>query len=125
VALLATTALSGCGRAADDAAVATTAEQFLAAVKDHEGAHACAQLSPQAADALAHDESKRCADAVVELDLAPSPVRRTQVFGIGAKVDLANDHSVFLELTKAGWRVSAAGCVPQPDDEPYRCEVEA
>jgi hypothetical protein len=122
---LAATVFSGCGRAPDDQAVGTVTQRFLAAVEDHQGARACAQLSAQAAQALEHDESKRCAEAVIDLDLAPSPVRRTQVFGIAAKVDLANGHSVFFEMTKAGWRVAAAGCVPQPDDEPYRCEVEA
>jgi hypothetical protein len=117
--------LTGCGRGHDDRAVATVTERLLRAVQEHDGARACAQLSAQAADALEDDEGERCAEAVVGLDLAPSAVRRTEVFGTAAKVDLANGHSVFVELTQAGWRVSAAGCVPQPADQPYRCEVEA
>jgi hypothetical protein len=116
---------AGCGRGDDDRAVAAVTEQFLHAVQEHQGARACAQLSAQAIDALEHDEGERCNVAVVDLDVNASPVRRTQVFGLSAKVDLANGHSAFAELTRRGWRVSAAGCVPQPGDQPYRCEVEA
>jgi hypothetical protein len=118
-------AVGGCGRASDDRAVAVVTQRFLQAVDEHQGARACAQLSTQAAEALAHDEGKPCPEAVVELDLSASAVRRTQVFGVAAKVDLANGHSVFAELTRMGWRLSAADCVPQPDDAPYRCELES
>jgi hypothetical protein len=124
--LCAAAALSaGCGRADDDRAVGSVTSRFLQAVRAHEGARACAQLSPQAANALEDDEGKRCAEAVADLDVEPSAVRRTQVFGVGAKVDLADGRSAFLELTPRGWRVSAAGCEPGIDDEPYTCEVEA
>ena len=43
-----------------------------------------------------------------------------------AKVDLDGGDSVFLEETPAGWRVTAAGCKPVPDQEaPYDCEIES
>jgi hypothetical protein len=117
--------VTGCGRADDDHAVAAVTERFLQAVQAHEGARACAQLSTQAVEALEHDEGERCERAVVGLDVDASRVRRTQVFGVGAKVDLADGHSAFLELTRMGWRVSAAGCEPEAGDQPYTCEVEA
>jgi|SRR4051794_20536521 hypothetical protein len=117
--------VTACGRAQDDRAVAAVTERFVTAVQAHEGARACAQLSTQAVQALEHDEGERCVKAVVGLDVDASPVRRTQVFGGGAKVDLADGHSAFLELTRQGWRVSAAGCAPEAGDAPYTCEVQA
>jgi hypothetical protein len=117
--------LTGCGRAQDDRAVSAVTARFLQAVQAHDGARACAQLSTGAVEALEHDEGERCTEAVVGLDIEASPVRRTQVFGGGAKADLADGQSAFLELTRRGWRVSAAGCVPAPGEEPYTCEVEA
>jgi hypothetical protein len=118
-------AATGCGRADDERAAASVTSRFLQAVRADEGSRACAQLSPQAAEALEDDEGKACAEAVVDLDVEPSAVRRAQVFGVGAKVDLADGRSAFLELTPRGWRLSAAGCEPGTDDEPYTCEVEA
>jgi hypothetical protein len=117
--------LGGCGRAQDDRAASAVTERFLQALQSGDGARACAQLSTGTIDALEHEEGKRCARTVVGLDIEASAVRRTQVFGGGAKVDLDNGHSAFLELTPQGWRISAAGCVPEPRDEPYTCEVEA
>jgi hypothetical protein len=94
-------------------------------VEQHDGARACAQLSDGAVEALEHDEGESCAKAAPELDVSPSRVTRAEVFGTGAKVDLADGDSAFLELTRRGWRLSAAGCRPQPDDQPFTCEVEA
>jgi hypothetical protein len=122
---IAVVALSGCGRSDDDRAVGVVTARFLEAVHQRDGGRACAQLSPQAREALEDDEREACSKAVVGLDVEPSGVLRTQVFGMGAKVDLADGQSAFLELTSRGWRLSAAGCEPQPDDEPYTCEVEA
>jgi hypothetical protein len=116
---------AGCGRADDERVTSVVTERFLRAVEQHDGARACAQLSEGAVEALEHDEGKACAEAAPELDVAPSGVTRVEVFGTGAKVDLADGHSAFLELTPRGWRLSAAGCRPEPDDHPFTCEVEA
>lgn len=115
---------AGCGRADDRRTVGAVTERFLDAVHAREGARACAQLSPGAASALEQDAGKRCTKAVVELNVSPAAVRRAQVFEIGAQVDLADGESAFLELTRRGWRVSAAGCKPEGADQPYRCEVK-
>jgi hypothetical protein len=117
--------LTGCGRADDERATTAVTERFLRAVEQHDGARACAQLAEGAVAALEHDEGKACADAAPDLEISPSPVTRAQVFGTGAKVDLADGRSAFLELTPRGWRLSAAGCRPEPRDQPYTCEVEA
>jgi hypothetical protein len=118
-------ALVGCGRGDDERATSVVTERFLRAVEQHDGARACTQLSEGAAEALEHDEGKSCAKAAPQLDVSPSRVTRAEVYGTGAKVDLADGDSAFLELTPRGWRLSAAGCRPEPDDRPFTCEVEA
>jgi hypothetical protein len=125
--LLAACALvpTGCGRSGDGRVAGAVTERFLRAVQQHDGAAACAQLSQGAVKALEHDEGEACAKAASGLAVSPSAVTRVQVFGTGAKVDLADGHSAFLELTRRGWRLSAAGCTPEPDDQPYTCEVQA
>jgi hypothetical protein len=116
---------AGCGRSDDERVTSAVTARFLRAIDAHDGALACAQLSQGAIESLEHDEGKSCAKAAPDLDVSPSRVTRAQVFGTGAKVDLADGQSAFLELTRRGWRLSAAGCRPQPDDHPFICEVEA
>jgi hypothetical protein len=116
---------AGCGRADDERVTSVVTERFLHAVAAHDGARACEQLSEGAIESLEHEEGKSCAEAAPGLDVSPSRVTRAEVFGTGAKVDLADGHSAFLELTPSGWRLSAAGCRPEPDDHPFTCEVQA
>jgi hypothetical protein len=118
-------AATGCGRADDRAAVGAVTERFLQAIAAEDGAGACAQLSDDTAQALQRDAGQPCAVAATGLDVALSTVTRSEVFGTAAKVDLADGGSAFLELTPDGWRISAAGCVPEPGEQPYTCEVEA
>jgi hypothetical protein len=118
-------ALAGCGRDDDQRAAGLVTERFLRAVEADEGQAACDQLSDDTAEALASDEGRPCAEAAPELEVEPSAVARAQVFGITAKVDLADGDSAFLELTPEGWRISAAGCRPEAGARPYECEVEA
>jgi hypothetical protein len=117
--------LTGCGRADDERVASVVTERFLRAVEQHDGARACAQLSRGAVQALENDQGKSCAEAAPDLKVSPSRVIRAAVFGTGAKVDLADGHSAFLELTPSGWRLSAAGCRPEPDEHPFTCEVQA
>jgi len=119
-------AFAGCGRADDDQTVSAVTERFLRAVSEDHSDRACAQLSDGAREALEHDEAKSCREAAAEIDgVEVSPVTRAEVFATTAKVDLADGHSVFLELTRRGWRIAAVGCRPQGGDAPYQCEVEA
>jgi hypothetical protein len=45
------------------------------------------------------------------------------VWGDNAQVRLTGD-TLFLTRTDAGWKVAAAGCVPQ-GEAPYLCRLEA
>ena len=49
-------------------------------------------------------------------------VRRVDVHGRQARVTLTAD-TLFLALFSTGWKVTAAGCTPRPD-QPYDCTVE-
>ena len=115
--------LTGCGRSDDERAVTAVTERFLTAVQDDDGEIACAQLTPAAAESL--EASRPCAEAVTDLDVSPGSVTRAQVYSISAKVDVGGGASYFLELTRAGWRISAAGCTPLTREEPLDCEAEA
>ncbi len=117
--------LVGCGRVDDERAAGAVTDRFVSAIEDNEGDVACAQLSPDTADALEQQEGEPCEQAAPELEITATDVRRAQVFGITAKVDLADGESAFLELTSDGWRIAAAGCRPVAGDQPYECEVEA
>ena len=123
VALLAVALTAGGCGSADRSDVRAVTERFLTAVRDKDGEIACAQLTPSAAESL--EASRSCAEAVTDLDVSPGPVTRAQVYSISAKVDVGGGASYFLELTRAGWRISAVGCTPQTRDEPFDCEAEA
>jgi hypothetical protein len=61
---------------------------------------------------------------VLEEKLSPAEgVRRVDVHGRQARVRLAGD-TLFLARFDAGWKVVAAGCEPQPDEQPYDCMVK-
>ena len=46
------------------------------------------------------------------------------MWGEEAQAKLSDD-TLFLTHTPAGWRVFAAACVPQGQEQPYDCEVES
>jgi hypothetical protein len=121
-ALVVLVALAGCGREDDERAVSTVTARFLAALEAGEGERACARLTRDAAESLA--ATRACAEVVTDLGVSPGRVTRGQVSGIGAKVEVAGGQSFFLELTRAGWRIAAAGCVPKTGDEPFDCDAE-
>jgi hypothetical protein len=118
-------ALTGCG-ANDSGGAAEAAERLYAAATDGEGAAACEWLSEATREQLEQDEQRPCAEAIVGLRLSGSRPIGTSTYITDAKVDLDGGDSVFLEETPDGWRVTAAGCKPVPDQEaPYDCEVES
>jgi hypothetical protein len=124
VALLAA-ALCACGRSGDRQTVRDAAVQFYAAVDRHEGSRACALLSPQTRKALEEQESESCDKAVESLDLTGGPVGSVSVYSTEAAVELRGGDTVFLEDTKEGWRIAAAGCRPSGHEEPADCDLEA
>lgn len=118
-------ALCACGRSGDRQTVRNVATGFYAAVDHHEGARACALLSAETRKALEEQESESCAGAVDHLDLTGGPVAHVGVYSTEAAVELRGGDTVFLEDTKKGWRIAAAGCRPSGHEEPADCDLEA
>jgi hypothetical protein len=90
------------------------------AASDAEGA--CALLAPDTAKEL-EQASGSCGRGLTAARLADAGrVRDVEVYGLDAMVRLDND-TVFMARFDDGWRVTAAGCVPQGDG-PYDCDVK-
>jgi hypothetical protein len=98
------------------------AEAFYAAVGQGDGAAACALLAPEAVATLEQSAQEPCATALPGEQLPAAQVRRVQVFGQSAFVELDGD-TAFLGRFPDGWRVTAAGCRERPA-RPYDCQVE-
>jgi hypothetical protein len=118
---LAALALTGCAGPGTDQAGATATDFAQQVTSSPE--RACALLSEQARKDLEEREKAPCAQALGQLDLPPASDRRAvDVYEQHARVVLADD-VLFLARFADGWKVTAAGCEPQPDDEPYDCEI--
>lgn len=98
-------------------------EQVAAAFTQSGPMDRCALLAPATVAAFEHDESAPCADALGVLDLPGGQVVSSAVWGDNAQVRLTGD-TLFLTRTDAGWKVAAAGCIPQ-GEAPYLCRLEA
>ena len=125
LAVVATMTAAGCtgqGASADNADVREQTLAFFAATAAHDGDRACDALAPQAADSLESGGSD-CGDEIDKLHLSGGTVQDVQVWGDHAQVKLTGN-TVFLTRFPEGWRVTAAGCQPDPPG-PYDCEVEA
>ncbi|ARX88330.1 hypothetical protein SMD44_07817 [Streptomyces alboflavus] len=117
-------AVSGCGtvdgrREAARAAVA----RFEQAVRTGDAAALCGALAPGTREELEQSGQATCAAAVLGEDLPHGGAgRHVDVHGRQARVVLEKD-TVFLSQFPDGWKVVAAGCLPQ-GDRPYRCSVK-
>jgi hypothetical protein len=67
-------------------------------------------------------ERRACGEAITGLDLSPTAPVRTRLYLTSAWVRLSNGESAFLDQTPTGWRISAIGCRPRPQ-QPFECEV--
>ena len=123
VALLAL-ALCACGRSGDRQAVRAVAVGFYAAADRHDGSRACALLSSQTRKKLEEQESAPCAKAIDEVELDGGPVSKVSVYSTEAAVELRGGDTVFIEDTRKGWRVAAAGCRPTAHTQPADCDLE-
>ena len=105
---------------------AAVAERFYETVRAGDGSGACAQLSPDAKSELEAAEGARCPRAVLELELSGVRARGGEAYVTTARVEMDRGDRLFLDRTRAGWRVAAAGCKPQPGEEaPDDCELES
>lgn len=115
---------SGCATGTGDAEHA--AEDFYAAVAAKDGVRACGGLTTATAEQLEKDDGAPCSEAVLDLKLRGVRMAKSEVYVTSSRVRLEDGDSVFLDETSDGWKVSAAGCAPQPGEEaPYDCEAES
>jgi hypothetical protein len=124
VASLLALGVAGCGTGADADQARHAAQTLYAAAERHDGAAACAQMSPSLRAQLVSDDGGPCAKAVIGLDLAGRTVDEVKVYADAALVRFAGGDTVFLGDTAQGWRVEALGCRPQGRG-PYDCEEQA
>jgi hypothetical protein len=120
--LLAAIVVAGCGTSAGKHDAGDVAARFVAAVSARDGATACGLLTEQARESVSGATDASCAEAVLNIDEHGGPMRKVEVWGDAAQVRIGTD-VVFLVHLRTGWRVSAAGCKPQPG-APYKCEVD-
>jgi hypothetical protein len=118
-AVTATLLLTGCGGLAEGD-VERVAEEFATG----DAAARCELLAPGTLAALVEEESTSCEEAIEQVDIGSGDVTEVGVWGEEAQAKLSDD-TLFLTHTPAGWRVFAAACVPQGQDQPYDCEVES
>jgi hypothetical protein len=114
--------MTGCTASAQAPDVRRATTAFFADVAAHRDAQACADLAPQAAQALATSDSG-CPEQIGELKLTGGTIRAVRVWGERAQVLLSQD-TVFLTRGHHGWKLTAAGCRRQ-NKGPYDCDVEA
>jgi hypothetical protein len=118
-------ALAGCGTADREDDAAAVAERFHAALEAGDGGAACERLNPNTASRLEQQEKKPCEEAILTLELPTGgSVADSRVYVTSAFTTLAEGGSDFLDEGPLGWRVSAAGCEPTAQSQPYDCELE-
>ena len=117
-------ALVACGRSGDRRTVQAVATGFYTAADHHDGARACALLSSQTRKKLEEQESEPCDKGIDKVDLKGGPVSKVSVYSTEAAVELRGGDTVFVEDTKEGWRIAAAGCRPTAHAEPADCDLE-
>ncbi|SEC13783.1 hypothetical protein SAMN04489806_2691 [Paramicrobacterium humi] len=115
-----TLGLAACGAQSEVSPVLDTTTSFRQAIADGDGQAACELLNDATRVTLGSD----CANAIASEDLpgAASDTGTAEVQGRMAIVQF-NDDTIFLAKTPDGWRITAAGCVPQTEG-PYQCTVE-
>ncbi|MGV9277346.1 hypothetical protein [Streptomyces griseosporeus] len=83
----------------------------------------CAALAPSTLEEVEQSAKSRCAQAMGDEDLPHAgAVRNVDVYGDQARVVMEHD-TLFLAHFPGGWKVTAAGCRPRPQ-QPYQCEIK-
>jgi hypothetical protein len=121
--LVALLGLAGCAKSDDRTDVRHVTQAFYAAVEAGDGAKACEQLSQALREELEKSEQAPCEEAILTQELTGSEVARVEVFSTNARATLLEGEDVFLDETRRGWRISAAGCRTAGASVPEDCEV--
>ena len=114
-------ALVGCSATPHESDVTGAARSFVAKLQAGDGAAACALLTDTARNSVPGATGQSCAEAITNVKEQGGAVEGVQVWGDAAQVRIGAD-VLFLRLSSGEWKVSAAGCKPQPKG-PYECEV--
>jgi len=112
---------AACSTGSHDAAVVKVTQAFTSAVQHRDGTAACALLTDDARQAVSGATDIPCAKAVTSAAYPGTSVRTVEVWSDTAQVRIGAD-VIFLRRTGNTWKVSAAGCKPQPAG-PYQCTV--
>ncbi|MFF7213008.1 hypothetical protein ACFZAU_21110 [Streptomyces sp. NPDC008238] len=117
-------AVSACGTLAErQDAVSTTAVRFERDLSDRRPESLCSALAPVTRDELEQAAEQPCHEAITGEELpAAGAVRHVDVYGGQALVVLEHD-TLFLAHFPTGWKISAAGCTPVPQ-QPYQCKIK-
>lgn len=117
--------VGGCGAPAarvDGARAAGERFERALASGDHEAV--CRLLAPETSGQLEQDEGKTCREALGAEELPTAgAVSTTEVYGRQAMLRLVGD-TLFLSQFSGGWKVVAAGCTPQGEQQPYQCVLK-
>ncbi|MFF7456619.1 hypothetical protein [Kitasatospora sp. NPDC008115] len=104
-------------------AAAAAAQQFESAVQQQDSGALCQALAPGTRQDLEESAKSGCEQAISDSDLPrASGVSRVDVYGQQARVVFDQD-TLFLSAFPDGWKITAAGCRPEPR-KPYRCELK-
>jgi hypothetical protein len=120
--LSAAAALVLCGCGGGDPGAVQAASSFGAALGAGDLTRACELLAPATRATLEYQRSRACPLAMQQGNLSAGAVLQVEVWGGEARARTSSD-TWFLTRTAHGWRVAAAGCVPQAQDAPYMCKV--
>jgi hypothetical protein len=111
-------ALSGCGTDQRESGATEAANRFVSTLD--QPAQACALLSPETLEAL-ESQGEPCEQALTSLDLPRGRATEASVWSGRAQVHTDAD-TLFLVELDAGWRVVAAGCRHETEEN-YRCAL--
>lgn len=118
----------GIVRNSDDPAAGAAVSAFGDALKQRDGAGACALLSKEAQSKLEDERRKPCEQAIVEIASEVEPgdaVTSANVAESSAFVRTSGGPAFFLDKAGSSWKLSAAGCTKQAGDAPYSCALES
>jgi hypothetical protein len=115
---------TGCGTAGREHDARAVVERFQAALADHDGGAACAELSIDTSKALDQEEGNPCPESILDAHLPAGAPETGEVDVTSAAVSLRGGGTLFLDQGPDGWEISAAGCRPSAPAKPFDCEVE-